>query len=161
MVRVYNNIMVLMQIPPSIEKTVLKEYEPMLQSAVYLAQENGVDFGLEFDWKSTSGGVFNRELALNTGNVIGFGLEKYIGNVCNTYEQKEFLAKIKPYLDDKEWLVTASASLYIYHYFFSRMTFSEAINHIIDEMYMLMRPCNTEYTHKVILDMIKLKLTKP
>ena len=149
--------MVLMNIPPSIFDVVLKEYEPMLQSAVYLAQENGVNFGLEFNWYN--GGVFNRELAHNTKDIIVFGLEKHIANVCDTVEQQKFLAKIKPYLADKKWLVTASSSLYIYKHkhFFPHMTFSDAINFIIEEMYVLSYPCDTDYTYKVIIEMIKQK----
>lgn len=151
--------MVLMNIPPSILDVVLKEYEPMIQSAVYLAQENGINFGLEFNWKH-NGGVFNRELAHNTKDIIMFGLEKYIANVCDTVEQQEFLVKIKPYLDDKKWLVTASSSLYIYKDFsprIPRMTFPNATNFIIEEMFALSCPCDTDYTHKVIVEMVKQK----
>ncbi len=135
----------------------MKQFDDKLkvQKIVYLAQEYGVDFGYAFAWNRR--GPYCKQVSEHAHTILDsdVGIDAQFENE-NKEKLQKFVAVMKPYLDETDWLEIAASLVYLRKDSYEGMELDRIIGYLIEDLTYGYKNFNETLVRGVIAEMLSM-----
>ena len=126
-----------------------------VQKITYLAQEEGIDLGYEFQWYIR--GPYCKQVSEDAHTAINNNSTESSNNV-DLKQIKEFGEKFNPYLNDTDWLEIAASILYLKNKNYADDKLDKIIDYLLEDLTYGYKNFDENLVRKVLSDMIELRI---
>jgi len=137
----------------------MDEFEDKLevQKITYIAQENGLDLGYDFEWYLR--GPYCKQVSIDAHTVIDNKITHSPQEAGLDAEQvRQFAAKLQPYINDSEWLEIAGSLLYLRNEHYSGRQIEEVIGYMLEDLTYGYKNFSEALVRRVLADMLRSRL---
>lgn len=139
----------------------MDEFEDKLvnQKIVYIAQENGINLGYDFEWYLR--GPYCKLVSEDAHKILDSKINtKLSESELDKEKVEEFSKKLQPYINNSEWLEIAGSLIYLRNNHYPNREIEEIVGYLLDDLSYGYKNFNESLVRTVLVEIMKIGLLK-